>query len=282
MLADAIAAEAYKFLRQRSTLFWGFCAVPLGLLFYDGALETFVRAYSSGPITPGLMLMMAAINVKPDQQVIHALNLSSWSFIKIFFAMGAAGIFGNDYRWETWRLLTARNSRFNLMGAKFVVYALACSVSLAALAAVAALSAVYNAALNGMPLTFGTGSLRIIPGLFAASWAELMVLGGVVAVVAVAARTKTGALIAAIVFSFAQGIAMSGLPLWDASLHYFGLLPELCAEMWRDWLTGRPIAPGMTVDPDKLLPAAAFLAAWIALLMAAALGLFQRQDLPRE
>jgi hypothetical protein len=28
MLADAAAAEAYKFLRQRGGLFWGFCAVP--------------------------------------------------------------------------------------------------------------------------------------------------------------------------------------------------------------------------------------------------------------
>jgi hypothetical protein len=42
------------------------------------------------------------------------------------------------------------------------------------------------------------------------------------------------------------------------------------------------MAPGIMADPARVVPAAAFLAAWIALLGAAALVRFQRQDLPRE
>ena len=59
-------------------------------------------------------------------------------------------------------------------------------------------------------------------------------------------------------------------------------LPDLCAEILENRLLGRPIAQFIIADPDKLLPAALFLLLWIVGLAAAALALFQRQDLTRE
>ena len=114
MLADAIAAELTKFLRQRSTLFWGFCAVPLAMLAWSLGLDTYLKLHAGGPMTAMGVLARIGMRVDPGQQIVGALARADTAFFKIFFAVGAAGIFGNEYRWETWRLLTPRNTRTEL------------------------------------------------------------------------------------------------------------------------------------------------------------------------
>jgi ABC-2 type transport system permease protein len=282
MLADAIAAETYKFLRQRSTLFWGFCAVPLALLAWDMALAIYLRLHAGGPMTPLGIVASAALRIDAGQQIVHALQRGDSAFFKIFFTVGAAGIFANEYRWETWRLLTPRNSRFNLLAAKFTVYAMTCAAGLAAMALSAALGVLFNAALNGAPLDFRTDF--VVPGLgmFAISWTALMVLGAFVALVAVTTRATTGALLAGVVFCFVQAVFLSLLSPWTTSLRYFALVPELPAEVLRGLLSGQQIAPGILPDTTRLVPAILVLLGWIGLMGIAALVRFQRQDLPRE
>jgi ABC-2 type transport system permease protein len=282
MLADALAAELYKFLRQRSTLLWGFCAVPLGLLAWNIGLDTYLKLHASGPMTPMSMLAHIAMRVDLGQQFVSTLERGDQAFFKIFFAVGAAGLFGNEYRWETWRLLCPRNSRFNLLSAKFIVYALACAASLAAMVMAAVIGAFYNAVLNSAPLDLRLDFITTALGMFAISWTGLLVLGAFVALVAVATRNTTGALLAGVVFAFAQGLFSSILSPWEAPLRYFALVPELPAQVLRGLLIGQPIAPGVFPGPERLLPAVAVLAGWIALLAGAALLRFQRQDLPRE
>ena len=272
MLSDAIAAEIYKTGRNRNLLFWGFVFVPLGLLLFDLALDTYLRLHMRLPLSPDLGL-----------EVLRALGLGGSSFIQIFFVTGAAGIFGGEYRWETWRLLTPRNRRTNLLAAKLVVYALCCAASLAALAAIAALHTVFGAALNGTPLALPhPGFLGSALGVFAASWAELLVLGAFTALVVLTSRAMVGGLLAGIFFSFAQAIGMVVLHPWEAPLKDFALLPSMCAYLLRAWASGQELAPGVFADPAKLLPAALILMAWIAVLVGAAAIVFQRQDLPRE
>ena len=118
--------------------------------------------------------------------------------------------------------------------------------------------------------------------MFLTSWAELLVMGLFTALVAIASRAMTGAVLAAIFFSFAQGIAMAIVHPWEAPLRYFAMLPSMSAYLLRAWASGQQIAPGVFADPAKVLPAAGFLMAWILVLGAACLTLFQRQDLPRE
>jgi ABC-2 type transport system permease protein len=268
-------------LRNRSNIFWGFCVVPLGLLLYNLALDTYLKSHSSG-LNPLSVLAMMMLRVDLGRQVLRALGLSSSAFVKIFFAVGAAGLFGNEYRWETWRLLTPRNSRANLLSAKAIVYLLACAVSLVALALVALICGFYNWALNGGSLAVEPGFASTALSMFLIDWADLAVLGLFVGLVAVACRVTTGALMAGVVFAFAQAIAISIIPMWDAPLRDFALLPALCADLLRAWVSGAQIAPGITADPAKVFPAALFLAVWIMLLGGAALVRFQRQDLPRE
>ena len=282
MLADALAAEFYKFSRQRSTLLWGFCAVPLGLLVWNLGLDTYLKLHAGGAMTPLVALARIALRADMGRQIVHALQHGDTVFFEIFFAVGAAGIFGNEYRWETWRLLTPRNSRFNLLAAKFMVYALACAASLVAMAMAAVAGAFYNAALNGAPLGLGPDFVAITLGTFAISWTALMVLGAFAAMVAVTTRATTGTLLAAVVFCFAQSILLSVLSPWETSLSYFALVPELPAEVLRGLLAGQEVALGILPDPGRLLPAILVLLGWILLMGAAALVRFQRQDLPRD
>lgn len=278
MLADAIAAEGYKFLRNRSVLFWGFVFVPLAVLLFNLTLATYLGLHNSVIPVGG-----RAGEIPLGEQVLHGIGLAGSSFAQIFFVAGAAAIFAGEYRWETWRLLTPRNSRINLLAAKFAVYAMASAGSLAGLGLGALLQTLYGAMLNGMtmampPAAFG-GQLL---GLFLATWAELLVVGVFTAAVAVAGRAMTGALLAGIFFSFAQGIAMAIVHPWEAPLRYFAMLPAMCAYLLRAWASGQQIAPGVFADAALLLPASGFLLLWIAAGAAVAAALFQTQDLPRE
>ncbi len=277
MLTDAIAAEGYKFLRNRSVLLWGFAFVPLAVLLFNLMLETYLGLHNSG-IVGG-----RAGEVPLGPQILHGIGLAGSSFAQIFFVAGAAAIFAGEYRWETWRLLTPRNSRINLLAAKFAVYAMACAASLAGLGLGALLQTVYGAMLNGMTMAMPSAAFGgQLLGLFLATWAELLVVGVFTAAIAVAGRAMTGALLAGIFFSFAQGIAMAIVHPWEAPLRYFAMLPAMCAYLLRAWASGQQIAPGVFADPALLLPASGFLLLWIAAGGAVAAALFQAQDLPRE
>jgi ABC-2 type transport system permease protein len=274
MLADAFASENYKFLRNRSAVFWGFCFVPLAVLAFNLALDSWMKLHNAGALT---------LRIDLGQQILQSVDLGGSSFVQIFFAAGAAALFAGEYRWETWRLLCPRNSRSNLMAAKFLVYALACAVSLMALGIVAALHTGYDASINGQSLTLpGIGFVTPLAVTFLASWAELLVLGGVTALVAVIMRASTGALMTAIFFSFAQTVGMAFVHPWSAPLKDFAFLPSMCAYLIRAWAAGQEIAPGVLADPAMIAPVSLFLVGWIVALTALVLALFRFQDLPRE
>ena len=196
--------------------------------------------------------------------------------------VGAAALFAGEYRWETWRLLTPRNSRRNLLAAKFLVYGLGCAASLAALALAGLLQSFYAAMLGSAITAPAAGFASAAALTFLTSLAELLVLGAVAALAAVVSRAMIAALLAAVVFSFAQAIAMALLHPWQAPIKDFVFLPSMCAYLLRAWAAGQEMAPGIGADPAKVLPAAAILAAWIAVAGGVALALFQAQDLPRE
>jgi ABC-2 type transport system permease protein len=271
MLADAVAAESYKFLRQRGGLFWGFCAVPLGMLVFRLAMDTWLG--SSVRIEDGVDL---------GREILTGLNGGGSAFFHIFFIAGAVAIFSGEYRWETWRLLTPRNSRANLLGAKIIVYALACGLSLVALGLGQVLHACYAAMLGGGLTLPGANFPLVAAATFLVNWAELLVLGLFAGVVAIASRAMIGPLIAGICFSFAQLFSMIVVPPIDGRWRWLAAFPGRDSYLLRNWLTGDEIMQGLHVDPGIVLPAALFLLGWILLLGAAMLVRFQRQDLPRE
>jgi ABC-2 type transport system permease protein len=266
MLADAVAAEAYKFLRQRGGLFWGFCAVPLGMLVFHLVVDTWMGSR-----------IRLAMGVDLGRQILDGLNGGGSAFFHIFFIAGAVAIFSGEYRWETWRLLTPRNSRANLLSAKFIVYAVSAALSLLALGAAYGVHAVYSALLNSAPLILpGAGFALQAAGVFLVSWAELLLIGLFAGLVAVSTRAMVGPLIAAICFSFAQAMALMLLGPADAALRWFAAFPGMSAWYLRAWITGEQILPGIYPDTARALPAALFILGWIGLLGAAALVRFQR------
>ena len=113
MLADAIATERFRLLRDRSALFWGFGFMPLVGFFLAIGGDLFVRNIVKRPM-PGATIDLAA-------QVIKALGNGASTMAALFLMIGAASILAGDYRWETWRLRTPRNSRLNLLAAKLIV-----------------------------------------------------------------------------------------------------------------------------------------------------------------
>jgi ABC-2 type transport system permease protein len=271
MLADAAAAETYKFLRQRGGLFWGFCAMPAFTLLYHLVADTYFGAR-----------MRLAEGVDLGGQILDGFNGGNSAFFHVFFIAGAVAIFSGEYRYETWRLLTPRNSRINLLLAKFIVYAAASGLSLLALGAVYGVHGVYAGLLNGGLNLPGMDFPLLAAGIFLVNWMELLLLGLVAALVAVVTRAMIGPLIAAICFSFLQPFSLFVFPPWDDRLHLMAAFPGRATYLLRYWLTGEPIGPNLYADTAIALQAGAILLAWILLLAALALVHFQRQDLPRE
>ena len=71
MMADAIAAESYKFLRQRGGLFWGFCAVPLAMLAFHLGIDTWMHSRVPVPLRMDL-----------GRQVLDGLNGGGSAFFR--------------------------------------------------------------------------------------------------------------------------------------------------------------------------------------------------------
>jgi len=275
MLADAIAAERFRLLRDRSTLFWGFCFAPLvGFLLSVGG-DFFLRNVVRKPI-PGL-------TVGVIDQVIKALASGASTFGALFLMIGAAAVLAGDYRWETWRLLTPRNTRQNLLLAKLIVVGEAVFWSLVLTALLSAAATVVGAAINGKALVgsmFERNPFDVI-GVLAITWLEAMTLAALAACVGVLSRSTLGVVIACLGVRFVQTILASGLRMMEQGQPSWKLLalPVFDADLLRATL----------LDPGQLGPASgsagqalAALIAWTAALTAAAVFLFRRQDLTRE
>ncbi|HBY42719.1 MAG TPA: hypothetical protein DEH03_03345, partial [Brevundimonas sp.] len=119
MLADAIRSETWRLLQNRTAVFWSIVFVPVislvlaigGFLFLqskmDGAMQT---------LPPELKLNASAVDL--GQSLVDAAGGLAHPGVLAFLLIGAATVFAGDYRWETWRLITARNNRPNLIMGK--------------------------------------------------------------------------------------------------------------------------------------------------------------------
>ncbi|PTS84522.1 MULTISPECIES: ABC transporter permease [unclassified Caulobacter] len=274
MFANAIAAERFRLLRDRSTLFWGFIFAPLVGFFLSIAGDIFLRQLAKKPLT-GMPLDLVG-------QVLKALGSGASVFPALFLAIGAAAVLAGDYRWETWRLLTPRNSRPHLLGAKLVVVGEAILWNLVLTVGLTLLAGVIGASIAGKTLVVsGSGAgLGQIAGVFAVTWLEAMTLASLAAVIAVIARSPMGAVVAVVVVRFVQTILAAGLgamapePTWKTLA-----IPAYSADLLRGFLAA-PNHAGLETGPVGV--ALLVLLAWAAALAGGAILLFQRQDLTRE
>lgn len=275
MLADAIAAERFRLLRDRSTLFWGFCFAPLvGFLLSVGG-DLFLRFVIKKPM-PGLAVGLV-------DQMIKTLSNGASTFGALFLMIGAAAVLAGDYRWETWRLLTPRNTRQNLLLAKLTVVGEAVFWSLLLSAILSAFAALIGAAINSKTVAISLLDRNPfdIVGVLAITWLEAMTLAALAACVGVLSRSTMGVVIACLGVRFVQTILAGALRAMEQGPPSWKLLslPVFDADLLRAAL----LAPDQLGDASGSAGLAlVVLLAWTAALAATAVWLFRRQDLTKE
>ena len=118
MLADAIRSEAYRLTRNRAVLSWSLIFVPLVWLavLIGGAVIDAKVDRMADQLLPQLASARAALDL--GDTLLSAAGQLANPALLAFLLIGAATVFSSDYRWETWRLITARNSRPNLIMGK--------------------------------------------------------------------------------------------------------------------------------------------------------------------
>ncbi|MDP1630316.1 MAG: ABC transporter permease subunit [Caulobacter sp.] len=282
MLADAFAAERLRFLRARGTIFWSVLFVPLvgvALAIIQGLfMRGLMNRVDARPPTRAVYLL---------NQAVESVSSSNFFLIQVFFLIAAAAILAGDYRWETWRLLTPRNTRANLMLGKLATFGLVAAAGLVLLAVSGVLSGLVAAGMTGGNVAWardGGELIKPLAGVFVAAWLEMMVLGALAAVVAVSTRAGLATILVPVALWIVQAFILgqaSGRfadPMAPPLPWLIGS-PALAADMLKAAL--QPASPGFT--PPTVWPIAlAGLTGWIAGLTGLAVWLFGRQDLTRE
>lgn len=286
MLADAIRSETWRLLQNRTAVFWSIVFVPVislvlaigGFLFLqskmDGAIQT---------LPPELKLNARAVDL--GQSLVDAAGGLAHPGVLAFLLIGAATVFAGDYRWETWRLITARNSRPNLIMGKAGAVKLLTLAGLALLLVASMGADVAKGLIFGRSFAFGFG------GDEARSFGLLALLSYVRAVqfllLSLLAATVTRSLLAALFVPLVIGVGQ----------FFLAKMSPLFGWQMGDWAT-MLLFPGEGYELLKVLvqggmeaalvPAGAAwraltgLALWSFAPFFLALWWFQRQDLSKE
>ena len=290
MLVDAIRAEGFRLSKNRTALFWSLMFVPI-ISLAIGAVTNFVLKGSETKILgdekmpPELKAALSRGTLDMGEALVSAASSLANPLVLLFVLIGAATIYAGDYRWETWRLISARNSRVNLQLAKLAVVA---GLALAAMAFMLVGGVIENlvkAAVFERTLTFGMTSevaARFF-GFLGLSWLRILQF----AMMGMLAAVVTRSLLAALFVPLVVGVAQFFTP---QMLLPMGVLPDT-------WLSVL-VNPGAATDaiqaaiagservaalPDGiLLKAWISIALWTILPLGGALAWFRRQDLSKE
>lgn len=290
MLADAIRAEGYRLSCNRTALAWSTLFVPVMAVAF-GALGSFVMKANEAKLQTDAKMpaeVLQALSTAPinlaEAIVSSAAKLDNPALL-LFVLIGAATLYAGDYRWETWRLISARNSRANLLLGKLVVTALLSLVAMLLLLAGGVIETLIRAAVFGRSLTFaptGEMALQFLAGV-SLCWLRVIQFTMMGLLAAVATRSLLAGLFVPLVVGVAQFFSpqilgsMGVMPdAWVAVL----LNPGAAVDAFKVLIAHEPGAPAL---PDGLvLKAAISLAVWTLAPLAGALAIFQGQDLSKE
>lgn len=281
MLIDAIRAEGYRLLKNRTTVFWSVLFLPVLTLVLStlgvmaGKLNEQKLADANidlnipgGPLDLGQTLLAVAADVANPA-------------LLLFVLIGAATVYAGDYRWETWRLTSARNSRSALLLAKVA------NVALLALAAIAVLvlSKLVGDAIKGVimarPLGFSltgddAGRMLAVGGL---GWARIVQFTLLGLLTAVMSRSLLASLFVPLVVGVAQAAApmiLAGMGIMPGGWVSMLVSPAQAFDLLRSALAGE------VVPVAAMTPAVTSFALWLLWPLLAALAWFSRQDLSKE
>lgn len=292
MLVDAIRAERFRLSKNRTALFWSVVFVPV-ITIAIGAITQFVlkaneaKLLAAKDTPPELREMMLRASGELDlaQGLVQAAGTLANPMVLLFVLIGAATIYAGDYRWETWRLISARNSRSNLLLGKLGVVAGLALLAMLFMLVAAVIENVIRAAIFDRSIVFGaTGeAFGQFLGQSALSWLRIVQF----TMMGMLAATVTRSLLAALFVPLVVGVAQFFSPNMLAPM---GFAPDA-------WLSIL-VNPGASVDAISAAIAGGERAAdladgivvkawislglWTLLPLAGALAWFRRQDLSKE
>ena len=289
MLVDAIRAEGFRLSKNRTAVFWSVVFVPILSLALSVLTSLVLKGGQTklleGANSPELAEMMSRATLDLGAAILSAAGSLANPLVLLFVLIGAATLYAGDYRWETWRLISARNSRPNLILAKLAVVA---SLALAAMVFMLIGSLVENlmrAGIFGRSLTFAlTGDqLGQVFALSGLSWLRIVQFTMVSLLAAVVTRSLLAALFIPMVLGVAQFFTPQLLgPMGVAPDAWLAVLlnPAMAADAFKAVITGGTAAAAL---PTGLaLKAGVSLGLWTVAPLAGALAWFQRQDLSKE
>ena len=287
LLPDALRSEAYRFARNRVTLFWSLVFVPvfglvagiLGQLF----LKSRMAEVQGAGLPPEVARLLTASGTLNLGEALPALASGLANPILILFLLiGAATLYAGDYRWESWRLTTARNTRVNLILGKVGV---AKVLTLAALV-LALLLGLVGEAVQGLIFDRGLGFSLDGDGatqtglLFLLAYVRVVQITLLGLLAAVMTRSLIATLFVPIVVSLAQAIFANFLPMlgwgaddWRAQFLFPGFAYDTLKAA---------VESGSAAASDGLGLAIVGLALWCIVPLIAAIAWFSRQDLSKE
>lgn len=290
MLVDAIRAEGFRLSKNRTALFWSLAFVPI-ISVAIGALTNFVlkggetKILGDEKMPPELKAALGRGTLDMGEALVTAAGSLANPLVLLFVLIGAATLYAGDYRWETWRLISARNSRVNLLLAKLTVVA---GLALAAMAFMLVAGVIENlikAAVFERTLTFSLTGAMIgqFFGFLGLSWLRIIQFAMMGMLAAVVTRSLLAALFVPLVVGVAQFFTPQMLmPMGVMPDAWLSLLvnPGAANDTIQAAIAGRPSAAPMM--DGVLVKAWLSVGLWTLAPLAAALVWFGRQDLSKE
>ena len=288
MLFDALAAESHRLLRNRLTVFWSVVFVPL-MFAVGGVIYHLVNKTQgdAAAAAAGLPTTGAGSPLNLAEFLAFGANQGANGALMTFMLIAAATVYAGDYRWETWRLISARNSRAALILGKVGTMKLMAVAATLAMLVAAFVYYLAQALIFERPMTFALGGAEAGDAalLWLLSFVRLVQYGLIALLTAVVTRSLLAALFVPWALGFGQSILGAPPVMMLLRLHPDGwpaqlLMPGLAYDTLKTL-----VAPGtarvMSTDA-ALWPALASLTLWCAVPLGLALLLFRRQDLSKE
>ena len=286
MLADAIRAEVYRFSLNRFQVFVSVVLTPL--LFAVGGVFFHMISKSKGEEAAQAAGLVVPASVEPvnlAEAFSFAAAGSANGVILICMLIGAATIYAGDYRWESWRLISARNDRISLILAKVgLVKLLAIAVSLTFLVASVifgiAQAVIYE---RGMSFSIDGAEAGRAALVWLLSYVRIVQFTLIALLTAVMTRSLLAALFVPWALGFVQGMIGTAMPLlgWEPQMW----LPQLLLPGLAYDTLKAAVAPGALAAPltdDTVWRSLTGLALWTILPLIGALAWFRKQDLSKE
>lgn len=288
MIVDAIRAEGFRLSKSRTTWFWSVFFAPIVTLAL-GIVVMFVVKASEGQITaqgeipPEVTAMLVNTPINLATELMTAAGRLDSILLLPFVLIGVASLYAADYRWETWRLISARNTRTNLLLGKLAIAALLALIALVIMLLFGLVETVIKASIFDRSVTFEMtgetfGGFFALGGLSFLRVMQFTMMGMLTAVVT---RSLLAALFVPLVFAVAQ--TLSPQLFGSMNMQPDGWLPMLVNPGMATDMLKAIASGGGTAMPDGIaLKSWLSMALWTLLPIAGSIFWFNRQDLSKE